>query len=243
MRSMSGSVRSWSWAMLPALVACPQHGGLGDDGDVGVGGHLLLEALLDVEGVGVARVAEDLEHLALGRAVLLGEQAHGLVGRDVADLDGAGDGGEVGRRRDDLPVEDHHRNAGGLHLLDAGLGGVEIDRGEDHRRGLEVDDVVDLVELRGRLVLAVERDHLVADILHERGDGVDRAGLELVEQRRHQVVDLALHLLRRRGADRERGERRVPATAPFIERNNLFMSLLPFLVGVRRPLRRVRCRR
>ena len=37
--------------------------------------HPLLEALLDVERVGVGRVAEDLQHLALDRALLLVQQA------------------------------------------------------------------------------------------------------------------------------------------------------------------------
>src|SRR3954451_8972878 len=48
---------------------------LADDLDVGrLLGHHLLEALLDVEGVAVARIAQDLQHLALGRAVLFLQQ-------------------------------------------------------------------------------------------------------------------------------------------------------------------------
>ena len=69
---------------------------LGDDlRRPGIGLHLLLEALLDVEGVGVAGIAQDLQHLALGVALLLLEQALDLAGGDIADLDRAGDRGQV----------------------------------------------------------------------------------------------------------------------------------------------------
>ena len=85
--------------MVPAFVGLPLHRRQRDDLDVRERLHLLLEALLDVERVGVGRVAEDLQHLALDRAVLLLEQALDLAGRDMADLDRAGDRGEVGRRR------------------------------------------------------------------------------------------------------------------------------------------------
>ena len=99
----------------------PLHGGQRDDLHVREFLHLLLEALLDVERVGIGRVAEHLEDLALHVAVLLLEQALDFAGGDIADLDGAGDRGEVGQRRGDLPVEFHDRNAGGAGLLDRGL--------------------------------------------------------------------------------------------------------------------------
>ncbi len=67
--------------------------------------HLLLEALLDVERVGVGRIAEHLQDLALDAALLLGEQPLDFAGRHIADLDGSGDRGEVRRRRGDLAVE------------------------------------------------------------------------------------------------------------------------------------------
>ena len=224
MRSMSGLVRSWSWAMLRGVGRLPLHRRLGDDGDLRVGRHLLVEALLDVEGVGVAGVAEDLQHLALGGAVLLGEEADRLVAGDVAHRDGAGDRGEVGGRRGDLPVEDHHRDAGGAQLLDAGLDGVEVDGGEDDGLGAEVQHVVDLVELQVAAVLGVERGHLVADVAHELGDGVDRAGLELVDERGDEVVDRALGLGEGAGARGELTARRV-AMAP--RRKRRFMLVLP----------------
>ena len=134
------------------------------------------------------------------------------LGRDMADLDRAGDRGEVGRRRGDLPVEDHDRDAGGAGLLDEGCSGVEIDRGQDDRRGLQRDHVVHLALLQVGLVVGVERHDLVADVLHELGDGVDRVGLEFVQQRRHHVVDLALRL-GGGGVTADRRERRSPATA------------------------------
>jgi hypothetical protein len=145
-----------------------------------------------------------LQHLALHRAVLLVEEALDLARRDLADLDRAGHRGEVGRRRGDLPVEDHHRDAGGLGVLDLRLQGVEVDRGEDDGGGLGLDDVVHLPLLDVGLVVGVQRLHLVADILHELLDGRDGGRLELVEERRHEVDDLAL-VLGERGcrADRE----------------------------------------
>ena len=63
----------------------------------GNGLHLLLEALLDVERIGIGRVAQHLQNLALHVAVLLLEQALDFAGGDIADLDRAGDRGEVGR--------------------------------------------------------------------------------------------------------------------------------------------------
>ena len=67
-RSMSGLASSWSATMLPALRRPPTAWPAGEM--IVTSGkrlHLLLEALLDVERVGVARVAEDLQHLALRR--------------------------------------------------------------------------------------------------------------------------------------------------------------------------------
>ena len=48
--------------------------------------------------------------------------------------------------------------------------------------------------LRVGLVVGVERLHLVADLLQEHLQRAHRAGLELVEQRRHEIVDRALGL-------------------------------------------------
>ena len=95
-RSMSGLTRSWSSRIRAGVLGLPLHRRVGDDLDVGrLGGHALLEALLDVEGVVVAGIAQDLQHHALGRAVALGQQADRLAGRDLADLDRAGDRGQL----------------------------------------------------------------------------------------------------------------------------------------------------
>ena len=92
--------------------------------------------------------------------------------------------------------------------------------------GFEVQHVVDLVELQVAAVLPVERDHLVADVAHELGDRVDRAGLELVEQRRHEVIDLALRL-RERGAEAATRRARPSGPPPRQMRQSLFMRFLP----------------
>ena len=134
-RSMSGVTSSWSSNTLPALVGSHIKRRLGDDLDVGrLLAHHLLEAFLDVEGVVVAGIAQDLQHLALGRAVPLLQQPDRLAGGDLADLDRAGDRGQLERGRADLPVEVEHLDAGRPRLLDAGHDGVEIDRVHDDRR-------------------------------------------------------------------------------------------------------------
>ena len=53
-----------------------------DDLHIRKGRHLLIEALLDVERVWVARIAQDLKDFALGRAMLGGQQLFGLFGGD-----------------------------------------------------------------------------------------------------------------------------------------------------------------
>ena len=187
------------------IAGFPLHGGQRDDLDVRERRHLLLKPLLDVEGVGIARIAEDLQHFSLHRTVLGGEEFLRLLGRDVADLDGAGDRGEGRRRRGDLAVEFDHGNAGGHGGFDAGLKGVEIDRSKDDRGGLQRDHVVHLALLRVGLVVGIERDQLITDLLQEGLEGRDRAGLELIEQGGHEIVNLALGLGEGR---RQQGQRR-----------------------------------
>jgi hypothetical protein len=53
----------------------------------GKGFIFFFEALLDVECIGVARIAEHLKNLALHRAILRLQEILDLFGRDVADLD------------------------------------------------------------------------------------------------------------------------------------------------------------
>jgi hypothetical protein len=81
---------------------------------------------------------------------------------------------------------------------------VEIDGREDDRCGLQRDDIVHLALLCVRLVVGIERLHLVADLLQEHFERADRTGLELVEQCRHQVVHSSLRL---REGRRQHGER------------------------------------
>ena len=67
---------------LAGIGGLPQHRRLADDLDVRrFLGHHLLEALLDVERVGVAGVAQDLQHLALRAAVLRRQQFDHLGSR------------------------------------------------------------------------------------------------------------------------------------------------------------------
>jgi hypothetical protein len=72
-------VNSWSEAMLPALLAFPLDGGMRVDLHLRMSGQTLLKPFLDVQRIGVARVAQDLQYLALRRAVLFGEQPDDLV--------------------------------------------------------------------------------------------------------------------------------------------------------------------
>ena len=216
----------------------PLHRSVGQDGDVREGRHLLLEALLDVEGVGIAGIAEDLQHLALDRAVAVLQQAGNRIGGDIADLDRAGDRSEVERRALDLAVEDDDRNSGRPCPLDSRHDRVEIDRGQDDRRRLQVDDVVDLVELQIGPVLGIERHDLVADLAEEAGDRAHRFGLELVQQGRHQVVDLALGLGHRRpgaGHQHQAGdERDSDALHHSHDHSSLFQDCLPLEITTRR---------
>jgi len=69
----------------------PLHGRKRDDLDVRKRLHLLFEAFLDIERVGIAWIAEHLQHLALHRAVFGLQQFFGLVGGDMADFDRSGD--------------------------------------------------------------------------------------------------------------------------------------------------------
>ena len=186
------------------IAGFPLHRRNGDDRDLRKRLHLLLESLLDIERVGVARVAEHLQDLSLHRAVLGGQQLLSLLGGDVADLDRAGDGGEGRFGRGDLAVELDDRDACRHCRLDRGFQRVEIDGGQDDRRGLERDDVVHLALLRVRLVVGIERLHLVADLFEEHFERTDRAGLELVEQCRHEVVHGSLRL---REGRRQHGNR------------------------------------
>ena len=125
----------------------PLHRGLGDDLHVGIFGDGRLEALLDVQRIAVARVAENLQDGALDRAVALLEHARDLARRDHADLDVARHGGEVDLGAADQPVIDDDRNPRRPGLFDAGNDGLEVDRVEYDRRGLEFDRVFELVEL------------------------------------------------------------------------------------------------
>ena len=176
------------------VAGLPLHRGQRDDLDVREGSHFLLKTLLDVEGIRIAGVAEDLQHLALDRAVLGGQQLFGAASGDVADLDGAGHRGEGRRRRGDLAVELDHRNAGCHGGFDRGFQRIEIDGGEDDGRRLQGDDVVHLGLLHVGLVVGIQRLHLIADLLQKHLERRDRAGLELVEQRRDHVIDRALGL-------------------------------------------------
>ena len=145
--------------------------------------------------------------MPFGRAVALGEQADRLAGRDLADLDRAGDRGQRERRAADLAVVVEHRDAGRARLLHARHDGVEVDRVHDDRVGLELDHILQLVELQIGAVLGIERDHLVAHLPEHALDRLLALGLELVEQGRDHVVDRAL-VLRHRGLPGRHGERR-----------------------------------
>ena len=178
-----------------------------------LGGHALLEALLDVERVVVAGVAQDLQHFAARRPVALAEQADRLAGGDLADFHRARDRGQLERGAADLAVVIEHRNARRARLLDARHDGVEIDRVHDDGIRLQLDHVLELVELEVGPVLRVERDHLVAHVPEHALDRLLGLGLELVEQRGDHVVDGALVLGRgrlpraqrqRRGAEHQR---------------------------------------
>ena len=176
--------------MVPASCGVPLRRRVGYDLHLRrLGGHALLEALLDVEGVVVAGVAQDLQHLAARRPVALGEQADRLAGRDLADLDRARDRGQRELGAADLAVVVEHRDARRARLLDARHDGVEIDRVHDDRIGLQLDHVLELVELQVGAVLRIQRDHLVPHVAEHALDRLLALGLELVEQRRDHVVD------------------------------------------------------
>ena len=116
----------------------PLHGRQRDDLTSGRRLHLLLEALLDVERVGVARIAQDLQHLALDRAVLA-PSAGASPGRPATWPISTVPATEVRSNwcRGDLAVEDHppgcRRPAPSRCRHDR----VEVDRGHDDRVGLE----------------------------------------------------------------------------------------------------------
>jgi hypothetical protein len=85
---------------------------------------------------------------------------------------------------------------------------IEIDRVHDDRVRLQLDHVLELVELAVRLVLGIERRHLVA---HLREHGLERLlglGLKLVQERRDHVVDRALLLSQSRPPGRQPDHRR-----------------------------------
>ena len=84
---------------------------------------------------------------------------------------------------------------------------VEVHRRQNDGCGLQQDRVVHLALLQIGLVVGIERDDLIAHILQELLDGADRFGLELVQQRGHHVVDLALGLGEGGRNQRDGGER------------------------------------
>ena len=213
------------------VLGLPLHRRVGDDLHVRrLGGHALLEALLDVEGVVVAGVAQDLQHRASGLAVALGQKTDRLAGGDQADLDRAGDRGQRERGAADLAVVVQHRNAGGARLLDARDDRVEIDRVHDDRIGLQLDHVLQLIELEVGPVLGIERDHLVAHLAEHALDRLLALGLELVQQRRDHVVDGALVLGRRRlprGQRQRRGAEPERAAPRYSGHRSLVIVLPP----------------
>ena len=172
----------------------PLHGGKRDDLHARELLHLVLETFLDIEAVGVCRIAQHLQDLAFHVAVLLLQQALHFARRHLADLDGSGDRGEVRWRRGDLAVEFDDRNARRAGLLDRRLQGVEVDGGEHDGRRLQQDRVVHLALLQVGLVVGVERHDLIANIAQELLESRDRFCLELVQKRGHHVIDLALGL-------------------------------------------------
>ena len=133
----------------------------------------------------------------------LGQQADRLAGGDLADLDRAGDRGQLELGRADLAVVVQDLDAGRARLLDPGHDGIEVDRVHDDRVGLELDHVLELVELQVGPVLGVERDDLVAELAEQPSIAFWLSVWNSSKQRRDHVVDRALVLGRGRLPGRE----------------------------------------
>src|SRR5438874_1812108 len=87
-----------------------------------------------------------------------------------------------------------HCMAGGARFLHRRHQSIEIDGGENDRSRLQVDDVVHLALLHIGLVVGIECHRLIADVLQELLEGLDRLGLEFIEKGWDHVIDLALRL-------------------------------------------------
>ncbi len=142
-----------------ALRAVEVGGLAGDDLDVGVVGHHLVEALAPVAGGGCSGDALQLDDLALATEelgqVLTGHLAPGDVVRgDVGDDLATGSGAVNGEDRDARRISFLHTGHHGV-----GIGGVD-------QQGIHLflDEVLDVGGLFGRIILGVHDDELDAQL-------------------------------------------------------------------------------
>ena len=170
----------------------PLHCGLGNDGHVRKRLHLCFKALLDVERIRVTRITQYLQNFTLDAALFRLEQLLDLVRSNIADLDRTCDRGKGRLGRGDLAIKLDHRNTGRHRLFNARFEGFEINSRQNNRLRLQIDHVIDLALLHIGLVVGIQGDGLIADILHEFFQRLDRFRLEFVEQGRYKVIHLAL---------------------------------------------------
>ena len=151
--------------MVPAFDGLPLHGRQRDDLDVREGLHLLLEALLDVERVGVARVAQDLQHLALDGDPFFSVSSRWISPAAIWPISTV-PATEV--RSDGVEVICRSKIITGMPAARAfsiaGLRALKSTAARMIASGLSVDDVVHLALLDVGLVVGIERHRLVADV-------------------------------------------------------------------------------